>query len=244
MAMFRWVIGATLVSLLLFVGLVPSKFTQTGARAASEQAQQGEKREKKVYTNDDWPFNEPRASTPAAGEEAGAGGTVAEAKGERVAPFVPTPMEIVDKMLEIAGVTSGDVVYDLGSGDGRIVLRAAERFKAKAVGVEIDPGLARESAEKAKDMKLDNLVTIIEGDLFQTDLKPATVITVYLLLSTNDRLRPVMEKDLRPGTRVVAHDIRIPGWEPTTEQEVTIGGGIHSVYLYLIPDAFQKQVPR
>jgi predicted RNA methylase len=153
-------------------------------------------------------------------------------------------MEIVDKMLEIAEVTSKDVVYDLGSGDGRIVLRAAERFGAKAVGVEIDPGLARESTNKAKDMKLEQLVSIIEGDLFQTDLKPATVITVYLLLSTNDRLRPILEKDLRPGTRVVAHDIRIPGWEPSVDQEVTVGGGIHYVYLYRIPDAFQKRAPR
>jgi hypothetical protein len=110
--------------------------------------------------------------------------------------------------------------------------------------VEIDPGLARESTNKAKDMKLEQLVSIIEGDLFQTDLKPATVITVYLLLSTNDRLRPILEKDLRPGTRVVAHDIRIPGWEPSVDQEVTVGGGIHYVYLYRIPDAFQKRAPR
>ncbi|HEY7680333.1 MAG TPA: class I SAM-dependent methyltransferase [Terriglobia bacterium] len=239
MSMLRWLIGVTLVSLFLFLALVPNRLTRA---AGAQQAQQGEK--KRVYTNDDWPFNEPRASAGESSADTGVGASGADSKGERVAPFVPTPMEIVDKMLEIAEVTSKDVVYDLGSGDGRIVLRAAERFGAKAVGVEIDPGLARESTNKAKDMKLEQLVSIIEGDLFQTDLKPATVITVYLLLSTNDRLRPILEKDLRPGTRVVAHDIRIPGWEPSVDQEVTVGGGIHYVYLYRIPDAFQKRAPR
>jgi len=149
-------------------------------------------------------------------------------------------MEIVDKMLEIASVTASDVVYDLGSGDGRIVLRAAEKFGARAVGVEIDHGLAVESTEKTKEMKLDKLVTIIEGDLFQTDIRPATVVTIYLLLSTNDRLRPLMEKDLRPGTRVVAHDIRIPGWEAAREETFKVGTVLHVVYLYEIPGAFRK----
>jgi ubiquinone/menaquinone biosynthesis C-methylase UbiE len=153
-------------------------------------------------------------------------------------------MEVVDKMLEVAGVTSGDVVYDLGSGDGRIVLRAAEKFGATAVGVEIEPGLVREATEKAKEMKLESLVKIVQGDLFQTDLKPATVVTIYLLLSTNDRLRPIMERDLRPGTRVVAHDMRIPGWQAEREETVAIGTVAHYVYLYRLPGAFQNQRPQ
>jgi len=154
--------------------------------------------------------------------------------------WVPSPSAMVEKLLDMAALTPQDFVIDLGSGDGRIVLRAAEKFGARAVGVEIDHGLAVESTEKTKEMKLDKLVTIIEGDLFQTDIRPATVVTIYLLLSTNDRLRPLMEKDLRPGTRVVAHDIRIPGWEAAREETFKVGTVLHVVYLYEIPGAFRK----
>ncbi|MBI3933113.1 MAG: class I SAM-dependent methyltransferase [Acidobacteria bacterium] len=226
---------AILVMVILGMALEPSHLLH-GFKARPPNVQESRQGKRRVYTNDDFP---PAVAPPAAnGDAASQSGAVAS--GERVAPFVPTPMQIVDKMLEIASVSSGDVVYDLGSGDGRIVLRAAERFGARAVGVELDHGLAVESAEKAKEMKLDKLVTIIEGDLFQTDFKPATVVTIYLLLSTNDRLRPLLEKDLRPGTRVVAHDIRIPGWEPAREESFDVGTVPHTVYLYQIPGAFKK----
>jgi cyclopropane fatty-acyl-phospholipid synthase-like methyltransferase len=143
-------------------------------------------------------------------------------------------------MLLLAGVSSKDVVYDLGSGDGRIVLAAARNFGAKAVGIELDHGLAVESAAKAREMQLDKLVTIIEGDLFKTDLEPASVVTVYLFLEANARLRPILERELRPGTRVVAHDIRIPGWEASKEETVSVGAGTHFIYRYDIPAAFRK----
>jgi hypothetical protein len=244
-------IGAVLVSVLMLVVLTPSPPTRAaGVRAAvmptpGQQSSGG----RRVYTNDDFPSSR-GSSTDSSAEEAemesegdGAnadGQPVAGPEGERAAPFVPTPMEIVDRMLDIAGTKPTDVVYDLGSGDGRIVLRAAERFGSRAVGVELEHRLAVESAAKAKEMGLDKLVTIIEGDLFQTDLAPASVVTVYLLLSTNDRLRPILEKQLRRGTRVVAHDIRIPGWKAAREEEVKIGLGIHYIYLYEIPGAFRE----
>jgi SAM-dependent methyltransferase len=229
----KWLLGLVLIGAVLFVAMVPNPVAKSPS-AASQRQQEG----KRVYTNDDFP-----AGTPVTASGDGPQAVAGE-PGEKVAPFVPTPMEIVDKMLELAEVKPSDTVYDLGSGDGRIVLRAAERFGAKAVGVEIDHGLVRESLDKAAEMKLDKLVTIIEGDLFKTDLKPATVVTIYLLLSTNDRLRPILERDLKPGTRVVAHDIRIPGWEPSLEEEVTVGGGVHYVYLYHIPNAFRKPATR
>lgn len=238
MPMLRWITGAFLVSLLLLVALTPAQLTRTRS-ASTATAQHSSKEdigEKRVYTNDDFPARE----GPVSSETDDAGEPVAgPSGGERVAPFVPTPMEIVERMLELARTKSTDVVYDLGSGDGRIVLRAAERFGARAVGVELEHRLAVESAEKAKEMHLDELVTIIEGDLFQTDLSPASVVTIYLLLSTNDRLRPILEKQLRPGTRVVAHDIRVPGWEPAREEEIKVGLGSHYIYLYEIPSAFR-----
>jgi SAM-dependent methyltransferase len=150
-------------------------------------------------------------------------------------------MEVVDKMLETGKVSSSDVVYDLGSGDGRIVLRAAQRYGARAVGVELDHRLAVESAEKAREMKLDNRVTIVEGDLLQTDLRPATVVTIYLLPSVYGRLRPLLEKSLRSGARVVVHGFPIPGWDVASEQSFDIGFTQYTVYLYEIPRAFQRR---
>ena len=246
MPMLRWMTGFLLVGVFLLVALTPYQLSRSPSAsvATAESAGQRESGERRVYTNDDFPVSE---APPSAKEEGSAateeerGQPVVGPKGERVAPFVPTPMEIVDRMLEVARTGENDVVYDLGSGDGRIVLRAAERFGARAVGVELDHLLAVESADKAKEMKLDHRVKIIEADLFQTDISPASVVTVYLLLSTNDRLRPVLEAQLKPGTRVVAHDIRIPGWEPAREEEVRIGMGTHYIYLYEIPGAFREE---
>lgn len=234
----RFTTGVPLLTAGMVLALALQSFTPTDSAAALQE----QKQEKRVYTNDDFPFNESRAESPPSSDSGAP--AASSSGGEKVAPFVPTPMEVVDKMLEVAGTTSKDVVYDLGSGDGRIVLRAAQTYSAKAVGVELDHGLAVESADKAKEMKLDKLVTIIEGDLFKTDLKPATVVTVYLLLDANDRLRPILERDLRPGTRVVAHDIRIPGWEASREESLSIGGGTHTIYLYEIPSAFRTPAPR
>lgn len=206
------------------------------APAAARQADPP--REKHVYTNDDWPFNESRpqtATTPTKTDAA-----TASSGGERLAPFVTTPLEIVQKMLDLAGVAASDTVYDMGSGDGRIVIMAAQRYGARAVGVELDAALVKESTERIKELKLEERAKIVQGDLLQTDVKPATVVTVYLLPESNAKLRPILESSLRPGARVVAHDMRIPGWESAKEESVTVDGAVHFVYLYRIPEAFRR----
>lgn len=225
-------IFATVSVLALAVGIgFPSS-----ADAASPQTSQ--KKPPKIYTNDDYPFNRPTSRSSPSGESGSSGS--APSQGERLAPFVPSPMPVVEKMLELAEVISGDVVYDLGSGDGRIVILAAEKYGARSVGIELDRSLAQESAAKVKELKLDGRVTIVEGDILQTDLKPATVVTLYLLVSANERLRPILERDLKAGTRVVAHDMRMPGWTALREEALAVGNATHFIYLYRIPEAFRK----
>ncbi len=239
MAVLRWGVGAVLVSLLLLWGLLPEPLRQMGDRQVV-RAQEEQKKAPRVYTNDDWPFNRPRSTSRSAEKEKAANPSSPPVrKAERLAPFVATPMPVVEKMLEMAQVTSRDVVYDLGSGDGRIVIMAAQKYGARAVGVELNRALAQESEEKARELNLEGLVTIIQGDLLQTSVTPASVVAIYLLPEANETLRPMLERDLRPGSRVVAHDIRIPGWRPAREEAVTIGGGTHFVYLYKIPEAFR-----
>ena len=232
MAVLRWVIGAVLLTLFLLPFAVPERFRQ-GSQAASQQ------KPKRVYTNDDYPFNRPGSSASPAGNNPATASSPAR-PGEKLAPFVPTPMEIVDKMLELARVGPDDVVYDLGSGDGRIVIRAAQKYGAKGIGVELDERLAKDSQAQVRELKLEDKVTIIQGDMLQADIKPATVVTVYLLVSANEKLRPMLEKDLQPGTRVVAHDMRVPGWQSYREEAVPIGSGTHFVYVYRIPEAFKR----
>ncbi len=155
---------------------------------------------------------------------------------ERAVPFVPTPPEIVEKMLQIAEVTSDDRVYDLGSGDGRIVIMAAQKFGARAIGIELDPKLVEESQKKIADLGLGKRAQIIQGNMFESDFRPATVVTLYLLTVVNERLRPVLEKQLRPGTRVVSHDFEMPGWKAEKAEKVTSANGLsHTVYLYRRP---------
>lgn len=158
----------------------------------------------------------------------------------RVAPYVPTPMIVVERMLQVAGVTASDTVYDLGSGDGRVVIMAAEKHGARAVGVELNLDLARESQETIESRGLGKLARIIQGDLFETDASPATVVFVYLLQSANRQLAPILEKDLKPGTRVIAHDIRFPDWKPVEEVEVFSEGAPHYLYVYKVPESFRR----
>jgi ubiquinone/menaquinone biosynthesis C-methylase UbiE len=131
-------------------------------------------------------------------------------------PFVPTPIEVVDRMLELAEVSGKDVVYDLGSGDGRIVIQAAKRFGARGVGIEMDEELIASSRKKARQEGVGHLVEFRQADALQTDVSPATVVTLYMLPWFNEKMAPVLQKQLRPGARVVAHDFGIDGWEPTT----------------------------
>jgi SAM-dependent methyltransferase len=147
------------------------------------------------------------------------------------APYVPTPPAVVAKMLELARVTKDDVVYDLGSGDGRIVIMAAQRFGARGVGVEIDPQLVGEAHENAQRAGVADRVHFLLQDLFETDLRAATVVTLYLMESVNLQLRPKLWRELRPGTQVVSHDFTMGDWPP--EQIVSVDG--HRIYAWTIP---------
>jgi len=154
----------------------------------------------------------------------------------RQVPYVPTPQDIVDKMLELAKITPDDVVYDLGSGDGRIVITAAQKYGAHAVGVEINPDLYRLSSARIKELGLDDRARIICEDMFDVSVHRATVVVLYLLTSSNEKLRPKLERELRPGARIVCHDFHVPGWDPEKVVEVTSKNGLpHKIYLYVHP---------
>jgi cyclopropane fatty-acyl-phospholipid synthase-like methyltransferase len=130
------------------------------------------------------------------------------------APFVPTPHDVVDRMLALARVGSTDVVYDLGSGDGRIVIAAAQRFGARGVGVDIDPRRIAESEENARTAGVERLVTFRLQDALETDVSEATVVTLYMLSAINVKLRPILTRQLRPGARIVSHSFAMGDWEP------------------------------
>ncbi len=147
-------------------------------------------------------------------------------------PFVPTPTEVVDRMLEMAQVTNKDVIYDLGSGDGRIVIRAAKKYGARGVGIEIDPDLVALSERNARKEGVENLVEFREQDVFNADVSPATVVTLYLFPDFNARLRPILEKQLRAGSRVVSHDFNIEGWRPVKVDKMK-GDFLHDHTIYL-----------
>jgi SAM-dependent methyltransferase len=162
---------------------------------------------------------------------------LAAAQGPKIAklpevPYVPTENTVVDGMLKLAGVKSTDVVYDLGCGDGRIVVRAAKNYGARGVGVDINPVRVQEARENAKRNGVENLVRFEEGDLFDADIHDATVVTLYLLPNVNVRLRPKLLKDLKPGTRVVSHSFDMGDWKPEKEEQVEGA----TIYLWTIPE--------
>lgn len=129
-------------------------------------------------------------------------------------PFVATTPEVIDRMLEMARVKQGDVVYDIGSGDGAIVIQAAKKHGVRGVGIEIDPDLVRRARQNAFKEKVEHLVEFHDQDAFTADISPATVVTLYMLPEFNAKLRPILERQLRLGTRVVSHDYPIEGWTP------------------------------
>ena len=148
---------------------------------------------------------------------------------------MPTPNEVVDKMLEMADVRKGEIVYDLGCGDGRIPVRAAVKYGVKAFGWDINPVRVKESLENVEKHNVKNLVTIAEGDIFQLDLSKADVITLYLLPQLNVKLIPQLEK-LKPGCRIVSHDFNMEGVRPKREITFTPPGGRdHRIYLWVTP---------
>jgi len=154
---------------------------------------------------------------------------------EDLAPYLATPREVVEKMLQMAKVDGCDVLYDLGCGDGRIVITAAKKYGARGVGVDIDPELIRESLRGAREAGVDKLVEFRLEDATKTDLLEATVLALYLLPESNELLRPKFEKQLKPGTYVVTHNYRIPGWEEKEIDAVSmedLRGKNHTIFLY------------
>jgi SAM-dependent methyltransferase len=153
-----------------------------------------------------------------------------------LAPYVPTPSAVVDKMLEMAGVNAKDVLYDIGCGDGRIVIAAARKFGAAGVGIDIDQAMVDRSIANAQAAGVAARVRFICTDATKADVSPATVVTLYLLPESNALLRPFLEKQLRPGARVVSHNYVIAGWENRKTGEATLedeSGKDHTIYLYV-----------
>lgn len=145
--------------------------------------------------------------------------------------YEPTPLPVVQAMTDLAAVNAGDVVYDLGCGDGRIVITAAQKYGARGVGIDIDPDRVKEATENTRKAGVADRVKIVRGDLFEADISPATVVTLYLLTDLNLKLRPKLMKDLKPGTRVVSHAFTMGDWKPEKTEDV---GGT-TVYLWRIP---------
>jgi predicted RNA methylase len=145
--------------------------------------------------------------------------------------FVPTPPEVVDAMLKLANVTASDVVYDLGSGDGRIPIAAAKEYGARGVGIDLDPRRVRDAKENAKAAGVDDRVKFLNEDLFTADIHEATVVTLYLLASLNSKLMPKLMRELRPGTRIVSHAFGIGDWKP--QRSIRVDG--QKVYFWTIP---------
>jgi precorrin-6B methylase 2 len=150
-------------------------------------------------------------------------------------PYVPTKPEVVAEMLRMANVGQKDVLYDLGCGDGRILITAAQLYGTHGVGIDIDPDRIKESVENAAKAKVSHLVKFIHGDLFEADFHEATVVSLYLLTSVNLRLRPRLFAQLRPGTRVVSHNYAMDTWKPDNSSVVMVNGQSHNVYFWVIP---------
>jgi predicted RNA methylase len=154
--------------------------------------------------------------------------------GGRLAPFYPTPELVVAKMLELGELKPGEKMFDLGSGDGRIVIMAAQKFHADATGVELDKSLARQSSERIRKLGLEETARIVTGDLLKQDYGSADLITVYLLPLSNDKVQPLLDRTLKKGARVVAHDFEFRGWSPVKTETIPDDGEgrSHKLYLY------------
>ena len=157
------------------------------------------------------------------------------AQDAKLAPYYPTPETIVEKMLQIGGLKAGEKMYDLGSGDGRIVIMAAQKFHAEAVGVELDKDLCRQSLERIRKLGLEKTAHIINGDLLEQNYSSADLVTVYLLPdSINNKVQPLLDKQLRKGARVVAHDFEFRNWTPEKVENIPDDGEgrSHAIFLY------------
>ena len=152
-----------------------------------------------------------------------------------LAPYVPTPAVVIDKKLALAKVGPGDILYDLGCGDGRIVITAAKKFGTKGVGIDLDPRRIQESNAGAREAGVEKLVEFRVQDVMKADFSAASVVTLYLLPESNNLLRPLLESQLKPGTRVVSHNYSVPGWQSKETDYATIQdekGQEHTIYVY------------
>ncbi len=156
-----------------------------------------------------------------------------------IAPFVPSPETVVEYMLKMADLKAGEVLFDMGSGDGRTVIMAAKAFGARCVGIELREDLAKKAMSNIHENGLDDRVTIMNDDMFKVNLTSADVVYLYLTTSANEKIKPNLERDLKKGTRVVSHDYEIIGWRPTKVENFCenpqLGYPSHTIYLYEKP---------
>jgi precorrin-6B methylase 2 len=153
---------------------------------------------------------------------------------DTLAPDFPTPQVVVDRMLALANLKPTDVVYDLGCGDGRILITAVRNYHCRAVGIELSRDIFDRTSARIKALNLTDQIQIQQGNALHTDLSAADVVTLYLMTSTNERLKPQMEKYLKPGARVIPHDYEIHGWKAEREEVMTVDGRPHKIFLYVM----------
>jgi len=174
-------------------------------------------------------------STPSVAPSPTQSPTAEAARPKLDVPYVPTPENVVAKMLELATPTRNDVVYDLGSGDGRIVITAARQYGSRGVGYDIDPERIKEANENARAAGVTDRVRFVQQDLFQADLSEATIVTLYLLPEINLKLRPKLLKELKPGTRIVSHNYGLGDWDPIRTETLESATGEHLVFYWVVP---------
>jgi len=155
-----------------------------------------------------------------------------------IAPYVSSPLPVVRQMLVLAELKPGELIYDLGSGDGRVVIMAAQEFGARGIGVELREDLVKQAIEKISELNINDKVKIVQRDMFYVDLSDADVITLYITTSANDKVKPKLESELKQGARVVTHEYEIPGWKPRKVDKFyenpRLGYPSHTLYVYKI----------
>ncbi len=148
-----------------------------------------------------------------------------------IAPFVQTPLEVAKRMLDLSQIKPGETLYDMGCGDGRLIILAAKEVGAKATGIDLREDLIERARTEIKRLNLEDKVTVIQSNFFDVSISDADVVTLYLTSSANERLRPKLEAELKPGTRVISHDFKVPGWKPNIVYDELLG---HTIYGYKI----------
>jgi protein-L-isoaspartate O-methyltransferase len=175
-----------------------------------------------------------KSDAPKSAAENSAAEKSEERSGEKLAPYLPTPQAIVERMLQLGELKQGEKMYDLGSGDGRIVIQAARKYKADAFGVELDNSLVKQSTERIRTLGLSATAHIIKGDLLQQDYSSADLVTIYLLPVAIEKVTPILDKQLKKGARVVAHDFEFFEWKPAKVVDIDDDGEgrSHRLFLY------------